>query len=466
MLGNTLDEVLKLETKFTGINGLDEILGGGITAPSTILIAGNPGSGRTILGVQSLCEAARNGEKVLYICITTQSENSIRESLSEYSFYEEALNLRVFNVSSVERDPLTMLVDLGNIVNSIKPDRILIDPITPIGFGFPEAERRRFIYSLNSAIVEWNAIVYLTGTMSKSDVCKSVISDVADGIINLSQEIQRRGSKRMITIIKMNRPNYLDGEHTFSINASGVTIYPRITAPVIEEAAQISRINAGIPKFEDLSRGGLFELSSTLIAGNTGTGKTLFGLSFIVEGAKNGEPGIISTFEDSPAELRRYATSLGLELEKLEKQGLIRIIYTPPSEINACRHTIELRNYIQEMGAKRALLDDISGFDYVFDTQIAKREHIANMIRLFKNMGVTSMFISGNMAAGSNILQSEIPISSLVDVLILLRHMDIGKEIRKTMAILKMHGTDHEKHLISYDITSEGINIGEFLKDM
>ncbi|TQD24913.1 ATPase domain-containing protein [Methanolobus vulcani] len=455
-----------METKFTGIDGFDEILGGGITAPSTILIAGNPGSGRTILGVQSLCEAARNGEKVLYICITTQSENSIRESLSEYSFYEEALNIHIFNTSSVERDPLTMLVDLGNTVNSIKPDRILIDPITPIGFGFPEAERRRFIYSLNSAIVEWNAIVYLTGTMSKSDVCRSVISDVTDGIVYLSQEILRRGSKRMITILKMNRPNYIDGEHSFSINANGLTIYPRITAPVIEETAQVSRISAGIPKFDELSRGGLFELSATLIAGNTGTGKTLFGLNFIVEGAKNGEPGIISTFEDSPAELRRYAASLGLDLEELEKQGLIKIIYTPPSEINACRHTIELRNYIQEMGAKRVLLDDISGFDYVFDTQIAKREHIANMIRLFKNMGVTSMFISGNMAAGSDILQAEIPVSSLVDVLILLKHMDIGKEIRKTMSILKMHGSDHEKHLISYDITSEGISIGEFLKDM
>jgi circadian clock protein KaiC len=465
-LAITRDEVLKLETKFTGIDGFDEILGGGITSPSTILIAGNTGSGRTILGVQSLCEAARNGEKVLYICITTQSENSIRESLSEYSFYEEALNVHIFNVSSVERDPLTMLVELGNIVNSIKPDRILIDPITPIGFGFPEAERRRFIYSLNSAIVEWNAVVYLTGTMSKSDVCRSVISDVADGIVHLSQEIQRRGSKRMITIIKMNRPNYIDGEHSFSINSNGVTIYPRITAPVVEETAQINRISAGIPRFDELSRGGLFELSATLIAGNTGTGKTLFGLNFVVEGAKNGEPGIISTFEDSPAELRRYASSLGLELEELEKQGLIRIIYTPPSEINACRHTIELRNYIQEMGAKRVLLDDISGFDYVFDTQIAKREHIANLIRLFKNMSVTSMFISGNMAAGSNILQTEIPVSSLADVLILLKHMDIGKEIRKTMSILKMHGSDHEKHLISYDISSEGIIIGEFLKDI
>ncbi|WP_321430167.1 ATPase domain-containing protein [uncultured Methanolobus sp.] len=455
-----------METKFTGIDGFDEILGGGITAPSTILIAGNAGSGRTILGVQSLCEAAHNGEKVLYICITTQSENSIREALSEYSFYQESLSIHIFNVSSVERDPLTMLVELGNIVNSIKPDRILIDPITPIGFGFPEAERRRFIYSLNSAIVEWNAIVYLTGTMSKSDVCRSVISDVTDGIVYLSQEIQRRGSKRMITIIKMNRPNYLDGEHTFSITGNGIAIYPRITAPVIEEPEKVNRISAGIPKFDELSRGGLFELSSALIAGNTGTGKTLFGLSFIVEGARNGEPGIISTFEDSPAELRRYAASLGLELEELEKQGLVQIIYTPPSEINACRHTIELRNLIQEMGAKRVLLDDISGFDYVFDTQVAKREHVANLIRLFKNMGATSMFISGNMAAGSNMLQTEIPVSSLADVLILLRHIDIGKEIRKTMSILKMHGSDHEKHLISYDITSNGISIGEFLKDM
>jgi circadian clock protein KaiC len=76
------------------------------------------------------------------------------------------------------------------------------------------------------------------------------------------------------------------------------------------------------------------------------------------------------------------------------------------------------------------------------------------------------MFISGNMAAGSNILQAEIPVSSLADVLILLGHIDIGKEIRKTMSILKMHGSDHEKHLISYDITSNGISIGEFLKDM
>ncbi|SFM77164.1 ATPase domain-containing protein [Methanolobus profundi] len=455
-----------MENRSTGIPGFDEILGGGLTAPSTTLIAGNPGSGRTILGIQSLCEAVKNGEKALYICITTKSENGVREGLSNYSFYEEGLDIRVFNISSVERDPLTMLVELGNVVASLKPDRILVDSVTPIGFGFPEAERRRFIYSLSSAIGEWNAIVYLTGTMAEADVWRSVISDVVEGIVYLSQNIQRRGSRRSIKIMKMNNSDYMEGEHTFDISSEGIAIYPRINALNLDHTSELKRIDAGITKFNELSRGGLFELSSTLIAGNTGTGKTSFGLHFIVYGAMNGEPGIISSFEDNPTELRRYAASIGLELEELEQKNLIRIIYTPPSDINSCKHTVELRKNIEEIGAKRVLLDDISGFDYVFEEPVAKREHIANLLRFFKNMGLTSMLISGNRAAGNNVLVAEIPVSSLADVLILLKHAEIDKEIRKTMSILKMHGSDHEKHLIGYDITSEGIQIGEFLKDI
>ncbi|MEZ5334174.1 MAG: ATPase domain-containing protein [Methanolobus sp.] len=133
--------------KSTGIQGFDEILGGGVSVPSTLLIAGTPGSGRTTLGIQSLCEAAKNGENVLYIGVSTKSESAIREGLSNYSFYHDSVNIHTFSISSVERDPLTMLVDLGNTVASLKPDRILIDPVTPMGFGFPEAERRRFMYS-------------------------------------------------------------------------------------------------------------------------------------------------------------------------------------------------------------------------------------------------------------------------------------------------------------------------------
>lgn len=454
-----------MELRPTGIPGLDEILGGGIPRPSTVLLAGNPGSGRTTLGIQSLCHAASRGEKVLYVCPTSRSEKAVRDSLEGYEFYNDSLNIRTYSISSVERDPLTMLVDLGNAVASMKPDRVMIDPVTPIGFGFPEAERRRFMYSLNSAMGEWNAIVYLTGTMTTSEVCRSVISDIADGVIYLSQNIGKVYNDRRLKIVKFNSSSYLEGEHSFEISRSGMNLYPRMEHVVTESHGNAERTGFGIGQLDGFLGGGLFRRSSTLIAGNTGTGKTLFGLQFIVHGAMNGEPGIISSFEETPQELRRYAANAGLDLKGLEEKGLVSILYTPPSGINACKHALQLKQMIEATGAGRILLDDISGFDYVFDDSTKKREHILNLIRLFKNRDVTSMFISNDRTAGSDTLTPSAPISPIVDNLLLLRHIENREEIVKSFYILKSHGTDHEKRLIQYGITGEGIRISGFRKE-
>jgi circadian clock protein KaiC len=454
-----------LEVRTTGIPGLDEILGGGIPRPSTVLLAGNPGTGRTTLGIQSLCYAAARGEKVLYVCPTSKSEKSVREALSGYDFYDDSLNIRIYSISSVERDPLTMLVDLGNTVANMKPDRVMIDPVTPIGFGFAEAERRRFMYSLNTAMGEWNAIVYLTGTMATSDVCRSVISDIADGVIYLTQKINRVHNDRRLKVIKFNSIHYVDGEHSFEITGSGANIYPRMEYLVAENYTGSVRTGFGIPLLDGFLGGGLFKGSSTLLTGNTGTGKTLFGLQFIVHGAMNGEPGIISSFEETPQELRHYAANAGMDLKGLEEMGMISIMHTSPSEVNACKQAIQLKEAIEETGAKRILLDDISGFDYIFKDSIEKREHISNLIRLFKNKEVTSMFINSNQATGVDSLAPSIPISAIVDNLLLLRHTEDMEEIKKSFYILKSHGTDHEKRLIRYEVTGEGIKISDFQKD-
>lgn len=455
-----------MEIKSTGIPGLDEILGGGIGLPSTMLVAGDPGTGRTTIGMQALCAAAKEGETALYIGITPKSEENVRDIFSRYEFFDERVNIRTFNISSVERDPLTMLVELGNIVASLKPDCVVIDPVTPIGFGFAEAERRRFIYSLNTSISEWNAIVYLTGTMSTKDLYGSVITDIVDGVIYLSQHIEHRRSKRCIKVVKFNSFNYIPGEHAFDISSSGIQTYPRIEPEIIESDRDMKKIKVGIPELEEYIGDGLLERSSTLIAGNTGTAKTLFGLQFIIEGALNGEPGIISSFEETPGELRYYASNFGFDLSELEDKGLVKIIHTPPSEMNSCKHALILRENIDSMGAKRVLIDDISAFDIVMDNINEKRGHVSNLIRLFKNKGVTSILISGNMAAGSNVLLSEIPVSSIVDNLLLLRNIEINSEMKKSLSILKIHGSSHEKRLISYDVGNSGIEMGSFFKDI
>ncbi len=455
-----------MEIKSTGIPGMDEILGGGIGLPSTMIIAGNPGTGRTTIGMQALCAAAKEGETVLYVGITPKSTENLQDIFSGYEFFDERVNIHTFNISSVERDPLTMLVELGNLVASLNPDRIVIDPVTPIGFAFAEAERRRFIYSLNTAIGEWNAIVYLTGTMSTEDLCRSVITDIVDGVVYLSQNLGNRRSKRCIKIVKLSNSNYIPGEHAFDISNSGMRIYPRIEPEIIESDWEIKKIKIGIPGLEEYVGGGIFERSSTLIAGNIGTAKTLFGLQFIIEGALNGEPGIISCFEETPRELRSYASNFGVNLFDLEEKGLVKIIHTSPSEMNSCKHALILRENLENMNAKRILIDDISAFDMMMDDINEKKGHIFNLIRLFKNKGVTSVLTDGNMAPGNDILQYEMPISSLVDNLLLLRNIEIEKEVRKVVTVLKVHGSIHEKHIISYDVDDNGINIGPFIKDM
>ena len=218
-----------MEIISTYIESLDKILGGGVINPSTILIAGTAGTGRTTLGIQSLCTAAKEGENVLYVAVTPKSANDVREILSRFDFFEESIHIHTFEISLAERDPLTMLVELGNIVASKKPDRILIDPVTPLGFGFPEAERRRFMYSLSSAIQEWKGVVYLTGILERDEIHGSVISDIVDGILYLSQETTRFKTNRSIEIIKMSGMSYMEGKHDFEITNDGITIHPTAT---------------------------------------------------------------------------------------------------------------------------------------------------------------------------------------------------------------------------------------------
>lgn len=454
---------IDLQLKSTGIPGLDEILGGGIPRPSTLFIAGAPGTGRTTLGIQSLCHAASKGEKVLYVCPSPKTEKSIRRTLSGYGFYDDSINIRTYSISSVERDPLTMLVDLGNTVANMKPDRVMIDPVTPLGFGFPEAERRRFMYSLNTNIEEWNALVFMTGTMTPDELCRSVISDIVDGVIYLTQDIGKVYNDRRIKIIKFNSRNFMEGEHSFEINGSGAHVYPRLEHDLNDilnaTHGHGQRIGTGIGDLDGMLGGGIFKRSSTLITGNTGTGKTLFGLHFIVNGALQGDVGIISSFGKTPNELYHYAENIGLDLRGLEANGLVRIIYTPPTMVNPSQHALKLRDLIGSTGAKRVLFDDISGFDIAFDNFTEKKEHLLSLIRYLKSKELTSMFISSNTHEAGDMFAASASLSSIVDNVLLLRHSEHEGSMERYLHILKWHASNHRKQAIHYSITDAGLQI-------
>lgn len=459
-MGNML-----MEIKSTYIENLDEVLGGGMIRPSTTLIAGTAGTGRTTLGLQSLCMAARNNEKVLYVAITPKSKQNVKEMLSRFKFFEDTVNVHVFDTSMAERDPLTMLVELGNVVTSMGPDRVMIDPITPLGYSFPDSERRRFMYSLSSAIGEWNCIVYLTGTLLLDEIHTSVINDIVDNILYLSQTTTRFRTMRNLEILKMSGLGFTEGEHTFEIKDSGVKLYPICIPEKISLKPERERLKSSIEKLDTILAGGILKGSSILVAGSAGTGKTIFGLHFIMDGAINGEPGLIISFEETPEELYQYSKSFGWDLEKMEKEDQVRILFTPPSDVYPNKHTLHINKLIEEIGVQRVFVDDISGFDYAFERNIDKKEHIYNLIRNFKNKKITSCFTSEIENITGNLQVSHIALSMVMDVVILLRYVEIESEMKKALLVLKIRGSGHDKSLREYSITDSGMKIGKQFRE-
>ncbi|AEH60146.1 putative circadian clock protein, KaiC [Methanosalsum zhilinae DSM 4017] len=454
-----------MEIKSTYIENLDEVLGGGMIRPSTTLIAGTAGTGRTTLGLQSLCMAARNNEKVLYVAITPKSKQNVKEMLSRFKFFEDTVNVHVFDTSMAERDPLTMLVELGNVVTSMGPDRVMIDPITPLGYSFPDSERRRFMYSLSSAIGEWNCIVYLTGTLLLDEIHTSVINDIVDNILYLSQTTTRFRTMRNLEILKMSGLGFTEGEHTFEIKDSGVKLYPICIPEKISLKPERERLKSSIEKLDTILAGGILKGSSILVAGSAGTGKTIFGLHFIMDGAINGEPGLIISFEETPEELYQYSKSFGWDLEKMEKEDQVRILFTPPSDVYPNKHTLHINKLIEEIGVQRVFVDDISGFDYAFERNIDKKEHIYNLIRNFKNKKITSCFTSEIENITGNLQVSHIALSMVMDVVILLRYVEIESEMKKALLVLKIRGSGHDKSLREYSITDSGMKIGKQFRE-
>jgi circadian clock protein KaiC len=449
-----------LDIASTGIEGLDEILGGGVLSPSTTFIVGTPGTGRTTLGMQSLCAAAKKGEKVLYVAVSAKPEALIKQILSRFSFFEENINIRTFNVSSVERDPLTMLVELGNIVNSLKPKRILIDSVTPIGFGFPEAERRRFMYSLNSAINEWNAIVYFTGTLELDNVKSNVVSDIVDNIIYLSQNFGTQNTKRYIRLMKVSGMSSIQGEHTFEITADGISVYPKdIVQANYSVHPSNERRSIGIPQLDEMMGGGLLKGSANLLTGSTGTGKTVLGLHFIMEGAKKGEKGVILSLEETPEQLYLRASNFGWDLKEMEKKGTIKIIYTLPALLDPNKQMIQIKRSIQEIGAQRIFVDTLESFDYAIVNPAERKEYISSLIRMFKNHGITSLFTCLCPESTECSKKSDTQISTIVDTIITLKQDLTSENLQKSLSIIKMRGSNHVKSHAFYDIGSNGFAI-------
>ncbi|MCD4702906.1 MAG: circadian clock protein KaiC [Methanosarcinaceae archaeon] len=443
------------------IDGMDDILGN-LKSPSVILIAGTAGVGKTTMTLQMLSNAAKRGEKTLYIPLTTETSDRLKMTLSTLDFLDESVEIRDFNRQIAEKDPLSTLIDIGNVMSSVNPDRLVIDPITPIGFGFVEQERRRFFYTLDSMVRESNSLVFLTGELLKEEIHQSVVSHLADGIIYLSKNDDGYHTYHQLEVLKMiglkspYSTECMTQKFNYTTSSNSFEVFPNIRP--IDQVPEDKIIDSGIEGVNEMLNGGIPCGSSVLVAGGPGTGKAIFGWQFINEGLLEGENCIIITFNETPAQLIQHAKKLGWDLQKYVDDDKLHIIHHNPDERCFAEYAVNIKKLVENNQATRLLIDDLVNLEITLPDPQKRRGNIQSLTNYLKSSNVTSVFTTEVQSYDARSIMSK-EASFIMDIIILLRQVETDDEIQKHLHILKSKGTTHHPFTKEYIIEDSGFEI-------
>jgi circadian clock protein KaiC len=221
-----------------------------------------------------------------------------------------------------------------------------------------------------------------------------------------------------------------------------------------------SRVSMGISGMNEMMRGGVLSGTSTLVAGSAGTGKTMLCLHFLLEGIRNNDPGLLVTFQETPSMIYTFARSFGWELEHLEQQGLLKILYSSPVELGVDEHTMLIKQAIAETGARRVAMDSLKDLELATPDKVRYKDYVYSLVNSLRQQEITSLLTSEIPEIFGAFIVSEYGISFVADNVILLRYVELTGRISRAVSVLKMRGSDHDKDVREYRISSEqGIEI-------
>jgi circadian clock protein KaiC len=467
---------LALKLDSTGIAPLDALLGGGIPSQSLTVIAGEPGSGKTILTLQMLFHAARQGRRCLYF--TTLSEPAIKviRYMQTLDFFDRAVleeNILLCDLgAAIRKGSAETLAEIARRVELHEPSLVAIDSFRAITELLPDlATARHFVYEAANHMTGWGATVLLVGEYLREEQSRFAEFAIADGIIRLGSERQELTSLRQLEILKMRGAAHASGRHFFEIGAGGIYVYPRVRAPVpapdAGAALEDARDSTGVAGLDELLDGGLPHGSATVVQGGTGTGKTLLGMHFVREALKAGQNAVFLTMEETPAQLRTVARRLGLDLEGFEREGRLVISYTSPVELSTDRYLNEARKLVEKNGAQRVVLDSLTAMAVGVPSERRFKELVYAFSKHMRALDASLlMTMEAEQLLGSSNL-SGLGVSFVADNLIQLRYVEIEGRLERAISVIKARGIEVTSEPRSVAIGNGGMKVvGQRFRDL
>jgi len=466
----------------TGVPGLDQVLGGGLPEFSFNLIAGAPGAGKTTLAQQIMFALSTPERPALYFTVVGEPPLKMLRYQQQFSFFDLTRvnqSIRYVNLSGdVVRGKLEQL--LGRIVREVEatsPAVVVVDSFRTMAQAAvqtqtAEFDLQHFVQQLAVRLTSWEATTFLVGEYQVAEAEHNPVFTVADGLLWLTQSLDRNSMVRKMQVMKMRGQAPIPGLHTFRITGDGVQVFPRVIVAPGETATAAphapdtprERLSIGVKGLDDMLGGGIPAGYSVLLAGPSGSGKSVLATQFISEGARHGEPGIIAVFEKRPSEYSPDDAN-GQRFHGLVGEGKVGIIHTRPLDLSIDEMLHEIIEAIHRLKARRLVIDSLSGFELALAPTFREdfRESLYRMVAVLTGMGITMMMTAELEDSYTDLRFSPHGTAFLTDAIIMQRYIELQGQLQRVMAVVKVRGSAHSKDLRAFEITNDGIVMGDAL---
>lgn len=468
----------------TGIEGLDDVLGGGLTPNRVYLIEGDPGSGKTTLALNCLMEGVRMGEPVIYVTLSeTRAELeavaeahgwslvgiTIVELIADEGELEPDNQYAMFEHSEMELG-LTTKAILAQ-VEAVKPRRVVVDSLSEMRLLAQNALRyRRQILALKQFFIGRQCTVLLLDDRT-SETEDLQLQSIAHGVVNLEQLSPEYGAeRRRLRITKLRGQRYRGGYHDFKIVRGGLEVYPRLIAAehtgAIDEPVHV--LKSGVAEVDSLLGGGIEFGTSVLLVGPAGAGKSSMAIQYAKAAADQGIRAAVFAFDERLQTLLLRSRSLGMELLPLIETGMLTVQQVDPAELSPGEFAHAIRRAVdgeaESPGAKVVIIDSLNGYLNAMPEERFLTAQLHELLTYLGNKGVvTIMVVAQHGIVGSSML-TPVDTSYVADAVVMFRFFEAHGQVRQAVSVVKKRIGKHERTIREYRLSSHGVEVGRPLE--
>ena len=464
----------------TGIPSLDDVLLGGLPKGHIYLVEGDPGTGKTTLGLQFLLEGRRTGQQCLYVTLSeskaelqlgAQSHGWSLDGIPIAEFVPEEANVSgeelytVFHPNEVEL--ATSIRKLLAEIERINPERLVLDSLTEFRLLAQDPVRyRRQLLALKQFFAGRHTTVLLLDDRTHGARGDLQVHSIVHGVFRLENLPRSYGvNRRRMEIVKIRGLKYREGYHDYTIGHEGIAIYPRLTAGEHlsrnGDSSVQQHISSGLPGLDTMFGGGIERGSSTLILGPTGVGKSLVAMQYAYAAALRGERAVLYSFDEAVRTAKARARGLGMQIDAAIKSQHLCLEQVDPAELSPGEFVCRIKTEVEERGARIVVIDSLNGLRHSMPEEGDLVLQLHELLVFLAQKDVATFVVLTQRGLVGNNIYEDIEISYLADTVLLLRFFEVAATIRRAISALKKRSGAHEQTIRELRISAGGLEVRE-----